>query len=153
MLLTRESRHWSAWNFARSRRGCKPALHQGQNPNRPGTSVSGLSVRGVTLESLWPDLSVEHKASVKQQPGDIFRALREGPQSTDLNQGGTPGSGGFASAICKDALETTTSEHVPDSSRFGARASSTTCVTNLGDLSVLSPPGLPSGLRCEMITA
>jgi hypothetical protein len=40
---------------------------------------------GVTLESLWLDLSTEHKTSVKQQLGSIFRALREGPESTDIN--------------------------------------------------------------------
>ncbi|KAK3311246.1 uncharacterized protein B0T15DRAFT_388399, partial [Chaetomium strumarium] len=50
---------------------------------------------GVTLESLWPELSTEHKISIKTQLNSIFRALRK-------EHGGRPKFGGFVSAICKD---------------------------------------------------
>ncbi|KAK4149048.1 kinase-like domain-containing protein [Chaetomidium leptoderma] len=58
---------------------------------------------GVTLETLWPDLSVEHKTSIKTQLSSILRALRKGPQpSPDSRHGGMPRFGGFISAVCKD---------------------------------------------------
>ncbi|AEO62052.1 hypothetical protein MYCTH_2312975 [Thermothelomyces thermophilus ATCC 42464] len=51
---------------------------------------------GVTLESVWADLSVEHKTSIKAQLNSIFRTLRK------EHDGGRPKFGGFVSAICKD---------------------------------------------------
>jgi hypothetical protein len=51
---------------------------------------------GVTLESLWPELSVEHKISIKTQLNSIFCALRK------EEHGGRPKLGGFVSAVCKD---------------------------------------------------
>ncbi|KAL2179727.1 kinase-like domain-containing protein [Thermothelomyces heterothallicus CBS 202.75] len=51
---------------------------------------------GVTLESVWADLSVEHKTSIKAQLNSIFRTLRK------EHDGGRPKFGGFTSAICKD---------------------------------------------------
>ncbi|KXX83131.1 hypothetical protein MMYC01_200349 [Madurella mycetomatis] len=50
---------------------------------------------GVTLESVWPDLSVEHKTSIKMQLNSIFRVLRK-------EHGDRRKFGGFISAICKD---------------------------------------------------
>ncbi|KAL2160757.1 hypothetical protein VTH06DRAFT_954 [Thermothelomyces fergusii] len=55
---------------------------------------------GVTLESVWADLSAEHKASVKAQLDSVFCSLRK-----ERGGGGSSSQkyfGGFVSAICKD---------------------------------------------------
>ncbi|KAK4170648.1 kinase-like domain-containing protein [Triangularia setosa] len=69
---------------------------------RQKTCVFMSRADGVTLESLWPGLSTEHKISIRNQLNEIFRALRDGPHAQDVYQGDKPRFGGFTSAICKD---------------------------------------------------
>ncbi|KAK4118770.1 kinase-like protein [Parathielavia appendiculata] len=69
---------------------------------RQKTYVFVSRADGVTLESLWPGLSTEHKISIRNQLNDIFRALRDRPYAQDPHQGDKPRFGGFTSAICKD---------------------------------------------------
>ena len=57
---------------------------------------------GVTLETLWADLSIENKLSIKAQLNTIFHSLRKAPRPPSLSQNGMLGFGSFASAICKD---------------------------------------------------
>ena len=55
---------------------------------------------GVTLESLWPQLSSTQKASIQSQLSAIFSVLRAEPSNPDAHTG--PQMGGFESGICKD---------------------------------------------------
>ncbi|KAK0741868.1 hypothetical protein B0T21DRAFT_327272 [Apiosordaria backusii] len=57
---------------------------------------------GVTLETLWADLSIEDKLSIKAQLNTIFHSLRKALRPPHLSQDGMPKFGSFASAICKD---------------------------------------------------
>lgn len=57
---------------------------------------------GVALETLWADLSVENKLSIKAQLNTIFHSLRKTPLPPNLSQEGMPKFGSFTSAICKD---------------------------------------------------
>lgn len=52
---------------------------------------------GVTLESVWPQLSVAEELSVQRQLNDIFHVLR-----AKGNDQGPLGLGGFTSGICQD---------------------------------------------------
>ncbi|KAI1856407.1 hypothetical protein JX265_011654 [Neoarthrinium moseri] len=59
---------------------------------------------GVTLETIWADLSVENKLSIKKQLNTIFHSLRNPsrPPHLEQDEDGMPKFGSFASAICKD---------------------------------------------------
>lgn len=54
---------------------------------------------GVTLESVWPDLTTAHKLSVQSQLNSIFRALRAQAPDGQENQ---LRLGSFETGICKD---------------------------------------------------
>ncbi|KAL2194284.1 hypothetical protein P885DRAFT_71594 [Corynascus similis CBS 632.67] len=56
---------------------------------------------GVTLGTVWPDLSAQHKASIKTQLTGIFQALRNNTQLPPP-PGDNTRFGGFTSGICKD---------------------------------------------------
>jgi hypothetical protein len=57
---------------------------------------------GVTLESLWAELSTENKLSIRGQLNTIFHSLRQTPRPHSMGQDGMPKFGRFASGICKD---------------------------------------------------
>ena len=56
--------------------------------------------RGVTLESMWPDLSTDDKLGVQMQLSVIFRNLRCGSDVDETPK--APHLGSFSSTICKD---------------------------------------------------
>jgi len=56
-------------------------------------------VPGVTLESVWPNLSTSHKLSIQKQLNDIFKGLRS--HAPELPSGQL-NLGSFETGICKD---------------------------------------------------
>jgi hypothetical protein len=77
------------------------------------TYVFMSRAEGVTLESVWPQLSTTDKLSVQQQLNGIFRTLRAYSPGLSVDGDDRPRIGSFVSGTCKDMRRMLRTSDVP----------------------------------------